>query len=230
MPRKTPQFRSWDDYYIPGPTVLRNKLTSATEPYGTTDPDKLRPFEERAASVRLVAAKLVPIRGSFDYNHLKALHRALFQDVYDWAGEERTGPLSQMSKSGPDVVHYPPGDPQAPMVSYGYYLAPAIADAAKLMPPMFNFVDSPNTISCAAETAKNSSSASPNTGEKLTPSTASEKETPEPNSCSSPNSPATPATNWTSCSWPKMGHCERNSFTLASTINPPPEQTASKRR
>ncbi|MGZ0145394.1 Fic/DOC family protein [Rhodococcus qingshengii] len=132
MPRKTPQFRSWDDYYIPGITVLRNTLTSATEPHGTTDPDKLRQFEERAASVRLIAAKLDPIRGSYDYNHLKAIHRALFQDVYDWAGEERTGPLSQMSKSGPAVVHYPPGDPRAPMVNYGYYPAPAIVDAANL--------------------------------------------------------------------------------------------------
>lgn len=73
-----------------------------------------------------------PIVGKFDYDHLKAIHKALFADVYEWAGQERTGPLSQMSKSGPDVVNFAPGDPNAPMVNYGYYPAPAIADAANL--------------------------------------------------------------------------------------------------
>ncbi|MGG7104605.1 Fic/DOC family protein [Rhodococcus sp. 24CO] len=83
-------------------------------------------------SVRLVDASLHPIPGKFDYDHLKAIHKALFADVYEWAGQERTGPLSQMSKSGPDVVNFVPGDPNAPMVNYGYYPAPAIADAANL--------------------------------------------------------------------------------------------------
>ena len=59
------------------------------------------------------------------------------------------------------------------MVNYGYYPAPAIADAANLQ-----FRRLANTIACAAETAKNSYPASPNTGEKSTPSTASEKEHP----------------------------------------------------
>ncbi len=29
-------------------------------------------------------------KGSFDLAHLRAIHRHLFQDVYDWAGELRT--------------------------------------------------------------------------------------------------------------------------------------------
>ena len=132
MPAKTSQFRSWDDYYIPGTTVLRNKLVSAAEPYGTTDAEKLRRFEERAAHIRMGELHQRPIVGKFDYEHLKAIHKALFADVYEWAGQERTGPLSQMSKSGPDVVNFAPGDPHAPMVNYGYYPAPAIADASNL--------------------------------------------------------------------------------------------------
>ncbi|MCD2135886.1 Fic family protein [Rhodococcus qingshengii] len=132
MPAKTSQFRSWDDYYIPGTTVLRNKLVSAAEPYGTTDAEKLRRFEERAAHIRMGELHQRPLVGKFDYDHLKAIHKALFADVYEWAGQERTGPLSQMSKSGPDVVNFAPGDPQAPMVNYGYYPAPAIDDAANL--------------------------------------------------------------------------------------------------
>jgi cell filamentation protein len=132
LPAKTSQFRSWDDYYIPGTTVLRNKLVSATEPHGTTDAEKLRRFEERAAHIRMGELHQRLILGKFDYEHLKAIHKALFADVYEWAGQERTGPLSQMSKSGPDVVNFAPGDPNAPMVNYGYYPAPAIADAANL--------------------------------------------------------------------------------------------------
>lgn len=31
-----------------------------------------------------------PVAGSYDLAHLKAIHRHLFQDVYDWAGELRT--------------------------------------------------------------------------------------------------------------------------------------------
>ncbi len=30
------------------------------------------------------------LSGSFDLTHLRAIHRHLFQDVYDWAGELRT--------------------------------------------------------------------------------------------------------------------------------------------
>lgn len=89
-------------------------------------------------------------------------------------GRIRThGPAQRdAQKAGPAFVYYPPAI-LAPMVNYGYYPAPAIADAANLQ-----FRRLANTIACAAETAKNSYPASPNTGEKSTPSTASEKEHP----------------------------------------------------
>jgi cell filamentation protein len=70
-----------DDFYIdPGTTTLRNKL-------GIIDPDELDAFERRMVAAR--AAEGVPI-GDFDLTHLRAIHRHLFQDVYDWAGELRT--------------------------------------------------------------------------------------------------------------------------------------------
>mgnify|MGYP006053083453 CR=1 FL=1 len=31
-----------------------------------------------------------PIEGCFDFEHYKAIHRFLFCDIYDWAGEIRT--------------------------------------------------------------------------------------------------------------------------------------------
>ena len=117
------RFRAWDDYYIPGTTVLRNK-------FNERDAAILSIREEFAARVRLVELAKTPVEGRFDYDHMKAIHRHIFQDVYEWAGQERVGPLSRMTKDGPDVVNFAPGDPAAPIVAYGYYPSPGIADAA----------------------------------------------------------------------------------------------------
>lgn len=66
--------------YPPDFSVLRNKL-------GLTDPVALDRFERRSVVQR--TAEGVPT-GRFDLAHLRAIHRHLFQDVYDWAGEIRT--------------------------------------------------------------------------------------------------------------------------------------------
>ena len=126
-------FRTWDDYFIPGPHVLRNKFTTPGKPYGETDPGKLRALEEGAAAIRLEKLAKHPIAGKFDYKHMKAIHRYIFQDVYEWAGQERVAPVGEfMTKTGPDVINYPPGDPTAPQVPYNYYPAgPALTAAAE---------------------------------------------------------------------------------------------------
>lgn len=82
--------RSWEDYFIPGTTVLRNK-------FGETDPERLREKEEFAAYVRLAELAAHPIDGGFDCAHMKAIHRSIFQDVYDWAGDQEL--LRQMHHS-----------------------------------------------------------------------------------------------------------------------------------
>lgn len=69
-----------DPYTYPGSTVLRNKL-------GLTDATRLNRMERRLVTQR--AAEGIPA-GGFDLAHLRAIHRHLFQDVYDWAGELRT--------------------------------------------------------------------------------------------------------------------------------------------
>ncbi len=117
------KFRAWDDYFIPGTTVLRNK-------FNETDAAKLSVREEFVARNRLIELATNPILGTFDYDRMKAIHRHVFQDVYEWAGQERVGPLGKMTKDGPDVVNFAPGDPAAPTVAYSYYPSPAIADAA----------------------------------------------------------------------------------------------------
>jgi len=45
-------FHSWDDYYIPGTRVLRNKFTTLNKPFGETDPEKLRVMEEAINGLR----------------------------------------------------------------------------------------------------------------------------------------------------------------------------------
>ena len=69
-----------DPYAYPGTRILRNR-------FGIIDPDHLDKVERRYAIQR--SRRGVP-SGSFDLAHLRAIHRHLFQDVYDWAGELRT--------------------------------------------------------------------------------------------------------------------------------------------
>lgn len=72
--------RDLDPYIYPGTSILRNRL-------GIFDSSKLDRIERRLVADRI--AEGVPT-GAFDLTHLRAIHRHLFQDVYDWAGELRT--------------------------------------------------------------------------------------------------------------------------------------------
>ncbi|MDO5676335.1 MAG: Fic family protein [Propionibacteriaceae bacterium] len=108
--------RAWKDYLIPGTDVLRNKV-------GLTTHADLTAFEEAATRARLLELKRDPIQGQFDYAHMKAIHRYIFQDVYEWAGQERTAPTTPMSKWGPDVVAHPVPQWDTPWVEYSYFPA-----------------------------------------------------------------------------------------------------------
>lgn len=68
-----------DPYSYPGTNVLKNKL-------GLKDPAELAAFEAEITNQR--ALEPLP-EGNFDYAHYRSIHRHLFQDVYDWAGERR---------------------------------------------------------------------------------------------------------------------------------------------
>ena len=91
----------WESYFIPGTKVLKNRL-------GLDDAEELRILEEKLVFLRITELESAPVEGAFDYAHFKAIHRHLFQDVYDWAGEERTAPTDQfMIKAG--HAYYPAG-------------------------------------------------------------------------------------------------------------------------
>ena len=121
-----PRLRTWDDYFIPGTDTLRNLL-------GKTTRRSLERAENMHTARRIGQLLANPISGAFDYEHMKSIHRYIFQDVYEWAGEERTAPTDgPMSKQAPDVVNFPVGDPNAPLVHYAYYPAgPALTNAAE---------------------------------------------------------------------------------------------------
>ncbi len=72
-----------DPYLIPGTNVLRNLV-------GATDEDSLAAAENDLCSARaaILREDLPPAEGTLE--QLRRIHRFLFQDVYDWAGEIRT--------------------------------------------------------------------------------------------------------------------------------------------
>lgn len=69
-----------DPYVYPGTLILRNKLD-------IKDKENL---DQAEAEIYDAKMRLAPPKGSFDYAHLQDLHKHLFGDVYDWAGQTRT--------------------------------------------------------------------------------------------------------------------------------------------
>lgn len=72
-----------DRYTHPGTEVLRNK-------FGISDPLAAHELETRVAYQRLIKASEHPIQGGFDLDHLRAMHKSVYSDLWDWAGEIRT--------------------------------------------------------------------------------------------------------------------------------------------
>ncbi|MBQ9228906.1 MAG: Fic family protein [Eubacterium sp.] len=73
----------WDkEYCYPESSVLKNKL-------GIKNHDELVTAEREITSLKIAMAKVKPIQGHFDFEHLKAIHRFIFKDIYTWAGKTR---------------------------------------------------------------------------------------------------------------------------------------------
>ena len=51
--------------------------------------------EKELTAIRLRELEETPIKGSFNFAHLKAIHKYIFQDIYEWAGEVRTVEISK---------------------------------------------------------------------------------------------------------------------------------------
>lgn len=69
-----------DSYLYPGTTVLINHFNVKDQ--GSLDLLEIAFFRKRLAQG-------IP-QGNFDYEHYKSIHKHIFQDIYEWAGVERT--------------------------------------------------------------------------------------------------------------------------------------------
>lgn len=72
-----------DPYSDPETGVFYNKL-------GLRSEAELADAERAITRVRLAELTAHPLRPSFDLGHLRAIHRHLFSDLYNWAGELRS--------------------------------------------------------------------------------------------------------------------------------------------
>lgn len=80
---------TWDvRYCYPDSTVLINRLN-------ITGADTLREVERSITALRIAEAKTTPVKGEFDLAHLQTIHRYLFRDIYEWAGELRSVNISK---------------------------------------------------------------------------------------------------------------------------------------
>lgn len=78
--------RNWQGYFIPGTSVLANRI-------GATTQAELQDAENDLVEARVVELRENPAllgQRSYDLYFLQAIHRQLFQDVYLWAGDVRT--------------------------------------------------------------------------------------------------------------------------------------------
>ncbi len=72
-----------DPYVYPNSNVLRNK-------FNIKDQVKANELEAEYSSFRIQQMHISPVKGSFDFIHLCAINRYIFQDIYAWAGDPRT--------------------------------------------------------------------------------------------------------------------------------------------
>ncbi len=70
-------------YCYPNSNTLKNKLN-------IKDRYTLFEAEKELTAIRLKELQDQPILGEFNFTHLKSIHKYIFQDIYDWAGEVRT--------------------------------------------------------------------------------------------------------------------------------------------
>jgi len=77
-----------DPYLYPGSDCLRNHLEIRAV-------KELERVEAERTSSILALLERSPMPGGYDVAHLKAFHRRIFGDIYDWAGELRTVPIAK---------------------------------------------------------------------------------------------------------------------------------------
>ena len=84
MQKNNYSYEGSEGYFYPGTTVLKNKL-------GIKNENALTIAEKEITSIKLLMLYNMPILDTFDFDNLCKIHRIIFSDIYEWAGNIRTG-------------------------------------------------------------------------------------------------------------------------------------------
>ncbi len=63
--------------------------------FGIKNEKKLSEIEADITLLKMTTLEQNPIKGNFDFKHYRAIHKFLFEDIYDWAGKIRTIDISK---------------------------------------------------------------------------------------------------------------------------------------
>ncbi|EAC1578999.1 cell filamentation protein Fic [Campylobacter coli] len=90
-----------------------DKFLIKTNKIGAKSLDELFRKERMITNKKALELGKNPIKGNFDYQHLKDIHKALFEDVYTWAGQDRIqmGLKEKFAKYAPNgaIINFVPG-------------------------------------------------------------------------------------------------------------------------
>ena len=73
-----------DNYCYPNTRILVNKFDIRSY-------DDLNVTEREITALKILEAEKNPINGKFDLKHLQKIHKFIFGDIYEWAGQIRGG-------------------------------------------------------------------------------------------------------------------------------------------
>ena len=73
-----------EGYCYPGTNVLKNKL-------GIKDDNSLTNAEREITSIKMLILYNDPISTDYSFNTLCNIHKTIFEDIYEWAGQIRHG-------------------------------------------------------------------------------------------------------------------------------------------
>ena len=92
-----PEYEVSDPYLDSETGIIKNKL-------GIKNEKELMYAEAAIVAWRHLQLFVTPLKGHFDLEHLQAIHKKLFSDIYEWAGELRT---IDLSKDGSYFANHP---------------------------------------------------------------------------------------------------------------------------
>lgn len=96
--------RAWGYMHPVYNMTLRNKLDPDAETIQT--PGQLRAVEDKFVESRWAELVTDGIPGTYDLAGLRSVHRHLFQDVYEWAGDLRTVQVGVGPPGTPDLAWF----------------------------------------------------------------------------------------------------------------------------